>query len=374
MIPRRKTRKILVGSVKIGGGALVSVQSMTKTDTRDIHATVAQIRRLEKAGCEIVRVAVVDEEAGHAISEIKKEITIPLIADIHFHHHLAILAMKSGSDGLRINPGNIGGRDRLKSVVTEAKARSIPIRIGVNSGSVEKDLLKRFKGATPEAMVMSAFRFIEWMEDFGFHQLKVSLKASDVLRTLEAYRLFSKQSDYPLHVGVTEAGRGTGALVKSSIGIGLLLNEGIGDTIRVSLTGDPVQEVAVGYEILRALKLRQHGVEIISCPTCGRCEIDVAGIVRQIEKKVKTVTCPLTVAVMGCVVNGPGEAREADLGIAGGKKVGVLFRKGEIVKKIKEKDFLDVLLREIRKMIVDRCEIRSSKPVIRSKFQCSNFK
>jgi len=374
MIPRRKTRKILVGSVKIGGGALVSVQSMTKTDTRDIHATVAQIRRLEKAGCEIVRVAVVDEEAGHAISEIKKEITIPLIADIHFHHHLAILAMKSGSDGLRINPGNIGGRDRLKSVVTEAKARSIPIRIGVNSGSVEKDLLKRFKGATPEAMVMSAFRFIEWMEDFGFHQLKVSLKASDVLRTLEAYRLFSKQSDYPLHVGVTEAGRGTGALVKSSIGIGLLLNEGIGDTIRVSLTGDPVQEVAVGYEILRALKLRQHGVEIISCPTCGRCEIDVAGIVRQIEKKVKTVTCPLTVAVMGCVVNGPGEAREADLGIAGGKKVGVLFRKGEIVKKIKEKDFLDVLLREIRKMIVDRCEIRSSKPVIRSKFQCSNLK
>ena len=363
-----------MGSVKIGGGALVSVQSMTKTDTRDIHATVAQIRRLEKAGCEIVRVAVVDEEAGHAISEIKKEITIPLIADIHFHHHLAILAMKSGSDGLRINPGNIGGRDRLKSVVTEAKARSIPIRIGVNSGSVEKDLLKRFKGATPEAMVMSAFRFIEWMEDFGFHQLKVSLKASDVLRTLEAYRLFSKQSDYPLHVGVTEAGRGTGALVKSSIGIGLLLNEGIGDTIRVSLTGDPVQEVAVGYEILRALKLRQHGVEIISCPTCGRCEIDVAGIVRQIEKKVKTVTCPLTVAVMGCVVNGPGEAREADLGIAGGKKVGVLFRKGEIVKKIKEKDFLDVLLREIRKMIVDRCEIRSSKPVIRSKFQCSNLK
>jgi (E)-4-hydroxy-3-methylbut-2-enyl-diphosphate synthase len=374
MIPRRKTREILVGLVKIGGGAPVAVQSMTKTDTRDIRATVAQIRRLEKAGCEIVRVAVVDEEAARAISEIKKKITIPLIADIHFHHDLAILAMKSGSDGLRINPGNIGGRDRLKSVVTEAKARSIPIRIGVNSGSVEKDLLKRFKGATPEAMVMSAFRFIEWMEDFGFHQLKVSLKASDVPRTLEAYRLFSKQSDYPLHVGVTEAGRGTGALVKSSIGIGLLLNEGIGDTIRVSLTGDPVQEVAVGYEILRALKLRQHGVEIISCPTCGRCEIDVAGIVRQVEKEVKTVTYPLTVAIMGCVVNGPGEAREVDLGIAGGKKVGVLFRKGEIVKKIKEKDFSDVLLREIRKMIADRCEIRSSKSVIRSKFQCSNFK
>jgi (E)-4-hydroxy-3-methylbut-2-enyl-diphosphate synthase len=269
--------------------------------------------------------------------------------------------MKSGSDGLRINPGNIGGKDRLKVVVAEARARSIPIRIGVNSGSVEKDLLKRFKGATPEAMVMSAFRYIEWMEDLGFHQLKVSLKASDVPRTLEAYRLFSKRSDYPLHVGVTEAGCGTGALVKSSIGIGLLLNEGIGDTIRVSLTGDPVEEVAAGYEILRALKLRQHGVEIISCPTCGRCEIDVAGIVRQVERNVKTVTTPLTVAIMGCVVNGPGEAREADLGIAGGKRVGVLFRKGEIVKKIKEKDFSDVLLREIRKMIADRYEVGSAK-------------
>ena len=374
MIPRRKTRQISVGSVRVGGDAPISVQSMTKTDTRNIRATIAQIRRLEKAGCEIVRVAVVDEEAAHAISEIKKQIYIPLIADIHFHHHLAILAMKSGSNGLRINPGNIGGRDRLKAVVTEAKARSIPIRIGVNSGSVEKDLLKRFKGATPEAMVMSAFRFIEWMEDFGFHQLKVSLKASDVPRTLEAYRLFSKQSDYPLHVGVTEAGRGTGALVKSSIGIGYLLNEGVGDTIRVSLTGDPVQEVAVGYEILRALKLRQHGVEIISCPTCGRCEIDVAGIVGQVEKKVKTVTYPLTVAIMGCVVNGPGEAREADLGIAGGKGVGVLFRKGKIVKKVKEKDFSGVLLNEIKKMIVDGYETRSPKSGIRSKSQCSNVK
>jgi len=360
MISRRKTCQISVGSVRVGGDAPISVQSMTKTDTRDVRATVAQIRRLEQAGCEIVRVAVVDEEAANAISAIKKKITIPLIADIHFHHHLAILAMQSGSDGLRINPGNIGGRDRLKAIVTEAQARSISIRIGVNSGSVEKDLHKRFKGATPEAMVMSAFRYIEWMEKFGFRQLKVSLKASDVPRTLEAYRLFSKQSDYPLHVGVTEAGRGTGALVKSSIGIGLLLNKGIGDTIRVSLTGDPVEEVVVGHEILRALKLRQHGVEIISCPTCGRCEIDVAGIVRQVEKKVQSVTYPLTVAIMGCVVNGPGEAREADLGIAGGKRVGVLFRKGEIVKKIREKDFSNVLLDEIKKMIADRHEILSS--------------
>jgi (E)-4-hydroxy-3-methylbut-2-enyl-diphosphate synthase len=374
MTPRRKTREILVGSVKIGGGAPICVQSMTKTDTRDIRATVAQIRRLEKAGCEIARVAVVDEEAAQAISEIKKKIHIPLIADIHFHHHLAMLAMKSGSDGLRINPGNIGGRGRLKTIVREARERSIPIRIGVNSGSVEKDLLKQFKGATPEAMVMSAFRFIEWMEDFGFHQIKVSLKASDVPRTFEAYRLFSKQSDYPLHVGVTEAGRGTGALVKSSIGIGLLLNEGVGDTIRVSLTGDPVEEVVVGYEILRALKLRQHGVEIISCPTCGRCEIDVAGIVRQVERKVRTVTYPLTVAIMGCVVNGPGEAREADLGIAGGKGVGVLFRRGEIVKKIREKDFSDVLLREIRKMIVEGYEIASTKSEMRSKPRCPNLR
>jgi len=353
MIPRRKTRQISVGPVRVGGDAPISIQSMTKTDTRDIRATVAQIRRLEKAGCEIVRVAVVDEEAARAISEIKKKVRVPLIADIHFHHCLALQAMKSGADGLRINPGNIGGRDRLKAVVTEARARSIPIRIGVNSGSVEKDLLKRFDGATPEAMVMSAFRFIEWMEGFGFQQIKVSLKASDVPRTLEAYRLFSKQADYPLHVGVTEAGRGAGALVKSSIGIGYLLSEGIGDTIRVSLTGEPVQEVIVGYEILKALKLRQHGVEIISCPTCGRCEIDVTGLVRQIEKKVRSVTCPLTVAIMGCVVNGPGEAREADLGIAGGKRVGVLFRKGKIVKKIREKDFLDVLLSEIRKRMVE---------------------
>jgi (E)-4-hydroxy-3-methylbut-2-enyl-diphosphate synthase len=322
---------------------------MTKTDTRDIRRTVAQIRRLERTGCEIIRVAVVDEEAARAIGEIKKKIHIPLIADIHFHHRLAIEALRAGADGLRINPGNIGGKDRLKAIVLEAKSRSVPIRIGVNAGSLERDLLARFGGVTAEAMVESALRSIDWIEGLGFNLLKVSLKASDVPRTLEAYRLFSTRSDYPLHVGITEAGRGLGAVVKSSIGIGFLLAEGIGDTLRVSLTGDPVEEVHAGHEILRALRIRQRGVEIISCPTCGRCEVDISQIVSKVEKGVQNVTAPLTVAVMGCVVNGPGEAKEADLGIAGGRRAGVLFRKGKIVAKVKEKDFVKVLLDEIRR-------------------------
>jgi (E)-4-hydroxy-3-methylbut-2-enyl-diphosphate synthase len=348
MIPRRKSRQISVGSVKIGGGAPVSVQSMTKTDTRDVRKTVAQIRQLETAGCEIVRVAVVDEEAARAIAKIKKGIRIPLIADIHFNDRLALESMESGADGLRINPGNIGGKDKLKAIVLEAKDRSIPIRIGVNSGSLEKDLLRRFKGATARAMVESALRYIGWMENLGFRQIKVSLKASDVLRTLEAYRLFSRKSKYPLHLGITEAGRGSAAIVKSSIGIGLLLSEGIGDTLRVSLTGDPVEEVIVGYDILKALRLRSRGVEIISCPTCGRCEIDLLPLVEVVEKGTQEMSAPLTIALMGCVVNGPGEAKEADLGIAGGKGVGVLFRKGKIVRKIRERDFASVLLREIK--------------------------
>jgi (E)-4-hydroxy-3-methylbut-2-enyl-diphosphate synthase len=350
IIPRRKTHQICIGPVPIGGNAPISVQSMTKTDTRDIGKTVRQIRLLEEAGCEIIRVAIVDEEAARAVAEIKKKIRIPLVADIHFHSHLALRAIESGADGLRINPGNIGGRDRLKPIVTSARNRSVPIRIGVNSGSLEKDLLKRFGGATPEAMVSSALRTIEWMEDLGFHLIKISLKASDVLRTVEAYRLFSKRSDYPLHLGVTEAGKGSAAIVKSSLGIGLLLSEGIGDTLRVSLTGDPVEEVRVGYGILRALDIRKRGVEIISCPTCGRCEIDLAPLVAKVEQGVKKIDAPLTVAMMGCVVNGPGEAKEADIGIAGGKGVGVLFKKGKVVRKLKEKDFVSVLLREIEKM------------------------
>jgi (E)-4-hydroxy-3-methylbut-2-enyl-diphosphate synthase len=354
VIPRRKTRQISIGPVKVGGDAPVSVQSMTKTDTRDVRKTVAQIRSLEEAGCEIIRVAVVDEAAARAIVEIRKKIRIPLIADIHFHPRLALLALASGADGLRINPGNIGGRDRLKPVVIEARDRSVPIRIGVNSGSLEKDLLKRSGGVTPETMVSSALRTIEWMEDFGFHLIKVSLKASDALRTVEAYRLFSKESDYPLHLGVTEAGRGSGAVVKSSIGIGLLLSQGIGDTLRVSLTGDPVEEVRVGYAILRALNIRKRGVEIISCPTCGRCEVDLTRLVGMVERGVEKISAPLTVAIMGCVVNGPGEAKEADIGIAGGKGVGVLFKKGRVIKKVGEKDFASILLKELREMADER--------------------
>jgi (E)-4-hydroxy-3-methylbut-2-enyl-diphosphate synthase len=350
MIHRKKTRQISIGPVKIGGNAPIPIQSMTSTDTRDIRRTLHQIRRLEEAGCEIIRVAVVDEEAARAITEIKRRIRIPLIADIHFNYRLALKSMEAGADGLRINPGNIGGRDRLRVIMREAKSRSIPVRIGVNAGSLEKDLMKRFGGATAEAMVESGLRTIEWIEDRGFNLIKVSLKASDVPRSVEAYRLFSKRSDYPLHLGITEAGMGTGAVVKSSIGIGLLLNEGIGDTLRVSLTGDPVEEVRVGFEILRALKIREHGVEIISCPTCGRCEVDLTRLVARIKKEVQKISTPLTVAIMGCVVNGPGEAKEADLGIAGGKKSGVLFKKGEIVRKVREAEFPSVLLKEIYEM------------------------
>jgi (E)-4-hydroxy-3-methylbut-2-enyl-diphosphate synthase len=327
---------------------------MTKTDTREVRKTVRQVHLLEKSGCEIVRVAVVDERAAVAIAEIKKKIKIPIIADIHFHVPLALRAMECGADGLRINPGNIGGRDRLKTIVHEAKARSVPIRIGVNAGSLEKDLLKHYGGATAEAMVLSGLRTIEYLEDLGFHLIKVSLKASDVLRSMEAYRLFSKKSDYPLHLGITEAGRGAGAIVKSAIGIGSLLSEGIGDTFRISLTGSPVEEVRVGYEILRALRIRKRGVEIISCPTCGRCEIDLTPVVRKVEEHVQQMTTPMTVAIMGCVVNGPGEAKEADVGIAGGKRAGVLFRKGRIVRKVKERDFAKVLLKEIREMAGER--------------------
>ncbi len=365
---RRKTRQISIGPVKIGGEAPISIQSMTKTDTRDLRKTVHQIRLLEEAGCEIIRVAVVDEEAARAIAGIKKKIRIPLIADIHFHPRLALMAMESGADGLRINPGNIGGRDRLKPIIKEARSRSLPIRIGVNSGSLEKDLLRRFGGATPEAMVSSALRTIEWMETLDFPLIKISLKASDALRTVEAYRLFSKKSNYPLHLGITEAGKGSGAIVKSAIGIGLLLSQGIGDTLRVSLTGDPVEEVRVGYQILRALNIRRRGVEIISCPTCGRCEVDLTRLVERVERGVERIAMPLTVAIMGCVVNGPGEAKEADVGIAGGKGVGVLFRKGKVVRKLREKDFVPVLLKEINEM-AGALQIRSTKSEIRNKFE-----
>lgn len=348
-INRKKTRQIKVGKVKIGGMAPVAVQSMTNTFTQDIASTVSQIRQLEEAGCEIIRVAVPDEEAAHAISSIKKKISIPIIADIHFDFRLAIASARSGADGLRINPGNIGGVKKVKAVVECAKELNIPIRIGVNSGSLEKDILKKYNGASAEAMVESAVRHIELLKSLDFHQIKVSIKASDVHRTVEAYRLLSSKTNLPLHVGVTEAGALFPGIVKSSLGIGMLLAEGIGDTIRVSLTRDPVEEVRVGFEILKALDIRRRGPEIISCPTCGRCKIALFDIVKQVDKALLTSSLDIKIAIMGCIVNGPGEAKEADIGIAGGEGKGILFKKGRVIKKVPEEKLVEVLLEEVQK-------------------------
>ncbi|MBU1183321.1 MAG: flavodoxin-dependent (E)-4-hydroxy-3-methylbut-2-enyl-diphosphate synthase [Pseudomonadota bacterium] len=349
-IKRKKTRQISVGGVKVGGMAPIAVQSMTNTFTSDINATVAQIRRLEDAGCEIVRVAVPDMESAGAISTIKKQISIPLIADIHFDYRLAIASAKAGADGLRINPGNIGAAAKIKKVVDCAKDFNIPIRIGVNSGSLEKALLKKYNGATPEAMVESAIRHIEQLRSLDFHEIKISIKASDVFRTVEAYRLLSQKTDLPLHVGVTEAGALFPGIVKSALGIGMLLAEGIGDTIRVSLTRDPVEEVRTGYEILKALDIRKRGPEIISCPTCGRCNINLFDIVERVEKALLSNPVYVKLAVMGCVVNGPGEAKEADIGVAGGDGTGILFKKGKVVKKFPQEMLVDVLLEEVAKI------------------------
>ncbi len=352
-IKRKKTRQISVGNVKIGGSAPIAVQSMTNTPTQDVAATVAQIVRLQDAGCEIVRVAVPDEEAAAAVAPIKEQIDIPLIADIHFNYRLAIAAAKAGADGLRLNPGNIGGSKKVKAVVDCAKDYDIPIRIGVNSGSLEKDIIEKNKGVTPAGMVESGLRHVEMLKSLDFHQIKISLKASDVQRTIEAYRLLSTQTDLPLHVGVTEAGALYPGIVKSALGIGMLLAEGIGDTIRVSLTRDPVEEVRVGYEILRALDIRRRGPEIIACPTCGRCNIELFDIVERVEKALMTTAEPLKIAIMGCVVNGPGEAREVDIGIAGGDGNGVLFRKGKVIKKFEQDKLVDVLLHEVREYVKD---------------------
>jgi len=336
--------------VAIGGGAPVSVQSMTNTDTRDVAATVEQINQLAAAGCEIVRVAVPDAEAAEALKKIKPAITIPLIADIHFDHKLALEAMANGVDGLRINPGNIGSEEKVRAVVDAAKEKGIPIRIGVNAGSLEKKLLERYGHATSEAMVESALNHIAILEKLGFHEIKVSLKASDLPLMLGAYRLLSQKVEYPLHLGVTEAGTVQSGTVKSAVGIGALLAEGIGDTIRVSLTGHPIHEVRVGYEILKAVGLRERGVVLVSCPTCGRCQINLIQVAEEVEKRIQHVAKPLKVAIMGCVVNGPGEAREADIGIAGGKGVGLLFKKGEIVRKVPEGELVETLLEEIEKL------------------------
>lgn len=348
-IHRRPTRQFRVGGVPVGGDSPVTVQSMCTTDTRDVEATVSQILRLQEAGCDIVRVAVPDETAALALSEIKEAIRIPLVADIHFNYRLALRAIESGADALRINPGNIGKPERVEAVVHAARARGIPIRIGVNAGSLEPELWEKYGGPTPEAMVESALGRVRFLERLDFRQIKISLKASDVLRTVEAYRLISRQTDYPLHIGITEAGTFLPGTVKSSVGLGILLAEGIGDTLRVSLTDDPVQEVRVGIEILKSLGLREAGPVLISCPTCGRCEIDLIGLAHEVEERLSRMKSPMDVAVMGCVVNGPGEARGADFGIAGGKGVGLIFRKGKIVRKVKEEELADALMEEIRK-------------------------
>ncbi|RKO66316.1 flavodoxin-dependent (E)-4-hydroxy-3-methylbut-2-enyl-diphosphate synthase [Desulfofundulus salinus] len=351
---RRHTRPIYLGGVQVGGEAPVSVQSMTNTDTRDVQATLDQIDRLVQAGCEIVRVAVPDQQAARALKEIKARCPIPLVADIHFDYRLALAALESGVDGLRINPGNIGGRERVAAVVDAARKRKVPIRIGVNAGSLEKDLLAEHGGPTPRAMVESALRHIRLLEEMDYREIKVSLKASDVPVMLEAYRLLAREVDYPFHVGVTEAGTVRSGTIKSAVGIGALLAQGIGDTIRVSLTGDPVEEVRVGYEILKALGLRRRGIELISCPTCGRTCIDLERIALEVEERLSWVDKPLKVAVMGCAVNGPGEASHADVGIAGGKGIGILFRGGHIVERVPEKDLVDALVREVENILSEK--------------------
>lgn len=348
-LTRNKTRRISVGHVKVGGLAPIAVQSMTNTQTQNVTATVSQIKRLEAAGCEIVRVAVPDQEAAEAINPIKKKISIPLIADIHFDHRLAIASARAGADGLRLNPGNIGDEKKIKAVVDAAKHHGIPIRVGINSGSLEKDLLNKYNGVTPEGMVESAMRHLDLLANMDFHDVKLSIKASDVSRTLAAYRLVASRTDVPLHLGVTEAGSLYSGIVKSALGIGMLLAEGIGDTIRVSLTRDPVEEIRVGFEILKALGIRQHGPEIISCPTCGRCGIDLFKIVEEVESALLTKPVPIKIAIMGCVVNGPGEAKEADIGIAGAEGKGIFFRKGKVIKKFPQDKLAQVLLEEVEK-------------------------
>jgi (E)-4-hydroxy-3-methylbut-2-enyl-diphosphate synthase len=348
MIKRKKTVKIYIGGVPVGGDSPISVQSMTKTDTRDVKATVRQIKRLEREGCEIVRIAVPDQEAADAIGEIKKKVGIPVIADIHFDWRLALRVIEHGVDGLRINPGNIGARWKVNDVVRAARERAIPVRIGVNSGSLGKDLLKKYGRPTPEALVESAARHIEILEEMDFSLIKVSLKGSNVPLTVDAYSLFSERYRYPLHIGITEAGPPPVGIVKSAVGLGILLNKGIGDTVRVSLTAQPHEEVRVAYEILSSLGLREHGVNIISCPTCGRCNLDIIRIAKKARKNLEKVKAPVTVAVMGCVVNGPGEAREADYGIAGGKGEGIVFKKGKVLKKVREEELIDTLMEVIR--------------------------
>jgi (E)-4-hydroxy-3-methylbut-2-enyl-diphosphate synthase len=355
VIQRRKTKQIQLGKVKVGADAPITVQSMTKTDTRDVRATVQQIWDLEAAGCEIVRCAVPVREAAEKLGEIKKKIRIPLVADIHFNYKLALLAIEQGVDGLRLNPGNIGARKYVEEVVKAAAERKIPIRIGVNAGSLEKDLLEKNNGPTAEGMVESGLRHIHILEDCGYREIKISLKASDPLMMIEAYRMLADKVNYPFHLGVTEAGTPGIGTIKSAIGLGTLLAEGIGDTIRVSLAADPVEEVRIGIEILKALKIRKEGMTFVACPSCGRADVDLVGLAKAVEEKMQPYSnLNIHVAVMGCEVNGPGEARAADLGVAGGKGIGLIFKRGEVIRKVPEAEIVTALMEEVKKFAAEK--------------------
>ncbi len=347
---RRKTREVNIGGVRIGGNNPVAIQSMCNTDTRDVKATVEQINKLAEAGCEIIRVAVPDMTAANAIKDIKSAIDIPLVADIHFDYRLALKSIENGVDKMRINPGNIGSEERVKAVVYAAAEKGIPIRIGVNSGSLENEFLEKYGGVTPEGLADSALKHVEILEKFDFHDIVISIKASSVPFTQQAYSVLSKKVDYPLHLGITESGTVQTGSIKSAVGIGSILSMGIGDTIRVSLTGDPVEEVRVAKEILKSLELRRFGINFVSCPTCGRTEIDLIGLATKVEERCRNIDKDIKVAVMGCAVNGPGEAREADIGVAGGKGYGLIFKKGKILKKYPEEELLDALMAEIDKL------------------------
>ncbi len=351
---RRKTRQINIGGVLVGGDSQISVQSMTNTKTHDVKATIKQIQQLVDAGCDIVRLAVPDEQAANSLTDIKKAVKIPIIADIHFDYRLALLAMDNKVDALRINPGNIGSKENVAKVVQKAKECNIPIRIGVNAGSLPKDLIRENQKPQPEDLVQAAMRNIEILQELDFHDIKISLKAHDVPLTIATYQLIANKVDYPLHLGITEAGTINSGIIKSAVGIGALLAQGIGDILRVSLTGDPVEEVKVGRQILKALGLRSYGPTIVSCPTCGRTEIDLEKLALKVEEKLSTIKDDITVAVMGCIVNGPGEARTADVGIAGGKGQGLIFKKGQILRKVEQDKLLDELSKEIDEILKER--------------------
>jgi len=361
-ITRRKTRQIQVGTVKIGGDAPVSVQSMCSTDTRNADATIEEIRRLEEVGCELIRVAVPDEEAAAALPKIKAAMTVPLIADIHFDHRLALRAAKI-VDCVRINPGNIGAWWKVEEVIKAVNDNGVPIRVGVNGGSLERHLLEKYGWPSPEALAESALNAVRSLEDVGFTNMKVSLKASDVHHAIDAYYLFAMQSNYPLHIGITEAGTAMTGAVKSAMGLGYLLSQGIGDTLRVSLAADPVEEVKVGYEILKSLELRHRGINVIACPTCGRVEIDVVRMANELEKKLGHIKTPLNVSVLGCVVNGIGEGKEADIGIAGGEGKGILFKKGKLVRKVPMEELMDTLIVEVEQLAKEKEAEGSGEPV-----------